>query len=128
MFVQPRSTRHTKIGTLRMGVIYSLDEKDRRVAAAIEPLLAGDTPVLERLTDKEAKKRKSEVASLVPKAEAKATSAVQVKALTAENADLAAKVESLEAELADPELLAVRLAELEDAGKSNDTLSGAPQE
>lgn len=70
------STRHTAIGSFRKGVIYHLDDKDYRVVKVIKNLTDKGskenpkTPAAILLSDDDVKKARSEVETLVPKAEA----------------------------------------------------------
>jgi len=67
MFVKMNATRHTKIGTLRAGVIYSGEQLGEAGRVVIEALLAQENPALVKLNKKQAAAHKAAVASLVPK-------------------------------------------------------------
>ena len=65
MFVKVKQTRHTRVGTLRPGVldVAPLGEKGREV---IEALMQGETPAVVKLTKKQAEAELAKVKSLVP--------------------------------------------------------------
>lgn len=78
MFVKVLSTRKTKIGTFRFGVVYEVDEKNQKVREHVLPLLKGDDPALEEISKKEAQKVKSAPDQFTPHVKAadpKATAA-----------------------------------------------------
>ncbi|KZL04547.1 hypothetical protein PsAD2_04630 [Pseudovibrio axinellae] len=64
MFIRVNSSRRTAIGMLRFGVVYKVNEKDRKVKKAIEPLLDGKNAPLKRLTAKDVRKYKIEYLDL----------------------------------------------------------------
>ncbi|MBY6138532.1 hypothetical protein KUV26_03710 [Leisingera daeponensis] len=65
MFVKVKQTRHTKIGTLRPGVldVSPLGERGREV---VEALMEGENPPVVKLTKKQAETELAKVKSLVP--------------------------------------------------------------
>lgn len=71
MFVKVKQTRHTKIGTLRPGIldVSPLGEKGREV---IEALMEGENPPVVKLTKKQAEAELAKVKSLVPEGSADA--------------------------------------------------------
>lgn len=67
IFIRPKSTRHTAIGTLRRDTIYKLDETDRRVRKVLFEKTGKELlPVYEKMTKKAVDKANSEVKSLIP--------------------------------------------------------------
>ena len=59
------STRHTKIGTLRRGIVYGLNEKDQDASKVIANLIK--TKAGKELSAADVKKRNSKVESLAKK-------------------------------------------------------------
>lgn len=68
MYVKVLSTRHTKIGTLRFGMILQPDMKNDNVASVINALLKVKPSPIKKLSKKEAEEEKAAVASLVAEA------------------------------------------------------------
>jgi hypothetical protein len=66
MFVKVRSTRHTAIGTLRAGVIYSVEGLGRKGRAVIGQLLEAENSALQKMTAGQVAEENAAVVSLVP--------------------------------------------------------------
>lgn len=56
MYVKVMSTRHTVLGTLRRGLVYRIDETDRRGAELMAAHGAGEAPALVKISAAQAKK------------------------------------------------------------------------
>lgn len=97
IYVRPRSTRHTRIGTLRAGVIYALDDANAHVHEVLFERIGRAKPTLraayERMSKAQAEKAQATVESLEPKA----------PPATPETAALKARITALEAEIGDLE-------------------------
>ncbi|MBU0642398.1 MAG: hypothetical protein KJ731_01845 [Alphaproteobacteria bacterium] len=95
MFVKCKSTRHTKIGTLRRGVVYNLDDESQKAMSVVKSLTAGKDPVMVKLSKQDAED--AALASVSISVE-DVTSSDEVAsdganaALAAENADLKQKL------------------------------------
>lgn len=95
MFVKCKSTRHTKIGTLRRGVVYSLDDESQKAMSVVKDLTAGKNPVMFKLSKKEAEEAaKASVSISVDDVTSvdEVASDGDAAALAAENADLQEKL------------------------------------
>lgn len=72
-YLEILSTRHTPVGTFRFGMIYKVDDTERRMADVIKSLTNKGTedrpknPAAKLLTQKQAAAAKAAVESLVPK-------------------------------------------------------------
>lgn len=66
MFLIGLSTRHTAVGTFRYGVVYKVDETDHQVRKHVLPLLEGDNPALEKITEAQAKNARAAPEQFTP--------------------------------------------------------------
>ncbi|OOY16724.1 hypothetical protein [Thioclava sp. DLFJ4-1] len=64
MFVHVKSTRHTKIGTLRRGVVYAIDENNQAARSVVAAHTGGDNPAMKKVSAAEAKKLATKMVSL----------------------------------------------------------------
>ncbi|KEP68433.1 hypothetical protein DL1_11915 [Thioclava dalianensis] len=69
MFIHVKSTRHTKIGTLRRGVVYRLDDENSNAQAVVAAHSKGTNPALKKVSEAEAKKLAAKFVSLEAKAD-----------------------------------------------------------
>jgi len=140
MFVKMNSTRHTALGTLRMGTTYELPDNSQKVNQTLEPLLSGENPVAVILTAEEVKAERASVESLMPKAdedidrdaadelaefEARLNIKIEECDAAIKRAEAAeAKVEALEKELEDARAQIANLTEAASAEKTDAKPSG----
>nr|WP_319250499.1 hypothetical protein [uncultured Celeribacter sp.] len=103
MLVKCKSTRHTKIGTLRRGVVYDLDEKNAVVAKVIKVLSGGKKPVMMKLSKEDAQKAATAAVTLslgnAPNIEGVTPDGADAE-MIAENLDLKEKIKSAGEQLA----------------------------
>ena len=96
MFVKLKSTRHTAIGTLRMGVVYKLDGTDHRVKKAINPLIEAKVAVV--LSEEEAAKAAAETLKIKDGQDAgKADADAVIEGVVAEARDVIATAKAAQA-------------------------------
>ncbi|MDO6799367.1 hypothetical protein [Shimia thalassica] len=107
MIVKVLETRHTKVGTLRRGVIFKPDMESDAVAKVINDLLKAKPAPIKKLTKAQAEKEKAGVTSLA-EADVKGATPTPIEALKAAELALSEK---------DADLLSVK-SELENADKA----------
>jgi chromosome segregation ATPase len=100
MLFKVNSTRHTKIGTLRRGMVIDLDCDKPKVQDVVKALSKGDAPVLEKIAEKDVAKFMEQAVPITvedaPVADADALSMALAEKETAER-DLAETADQLEA-------------------------------